>query len=132
MPWSRELIAWARGSAPTDAANARSNLAEEQHAKVHDHLPARKAPRHPRAIESHREHRLGFHPRGPGQSHWYEEQAGIVPKAMRTGFGSPAGLCFYEGSLLPKEYRGQLLYVDAGPRELRSFRLTPKGAGYTQ
>ncbi|MCZ2344444.1 MAG: c-type cytochrome [Bacteroidales bacterium] len=72
----------------------------------------------------------GYHPRGKGQSHWHEEQPGIVHKALRTGFGSPTGICFYEGNLLPEKYRGQLLHTDAGPRELRCFHITPKGAGY--
>jgi putative membrane-bound dehydrogenase-like protein len=72
----------------------------------------------------------GYHPRGPGQSHWHEEQPGVVHKALRTGFGSPTGICFYEGSLLPEKYRGQLLHTDAGPRELRCFHIAPKGAGY--
>ena len=72
----------------------------------------------------------GYYPRGPGQSHWHEEQPGIVHKVLRTGFGSPTGICFYEGSLLPEKYRGQLLHTDAGPRELRCFHIAPKGAGY--
>ena len=72
----------------------------------------------------------GYWPRGPGQSHWHEEQPGIVHKVLRTGFGSPTGICFYEGTLLPKKYQGQLLHCDAGPREFRCFHIKPKGAGY--
>src|SRR6188768_2091529 len=72
----------------------------------------------------------GNQQRGPGQSHWHEEQPGIVHKTLRTGFGSPTGICFYEGTLLPEKYRGQLLHTDAGPRELRAFHIKPKGAGY--
>ncbi|MFL5342810.1 MAG: PVC-type heme-binding CxxCH protein, partial [Gemmataceae bacterium] len=72
----------------------------------------------------------GYHPRGPGQSHWHEEQPGVVHKVLRTGFGSPTGICFYEGTLLPEKYRGQLLHCDAGPREFRCFHIKPKGAGY--
>jgi putative membrane-bound dehydrogenase-like protein len=72
----------------------------------------------------------GYWPRGPGQTHWHEEQPGVVPKILRTYFGSPTGMCVYEGKLLPKKYQGQLLHTDAGPRHLRSYRLTPKGAGY--
>ncbi len=72
----------------------------------------------------------GYHPRGAGQSHWHEEQPGIVHKALRTGFGSPTGICFYEGNLLPKKYQGELLHCDAGPREFRAFIRKPKGAGY--
>jgi putative membrane-bound dehydrogenase-like protein len=72
----------------------------------------------------------GYHPRGPGQSHWHEEQPGVVPKILRTYFGSPTGMCVYEGTLLPKKYWGQLLHTDAGPRHVRCYHLTPKGAGY--
>ncbi|HEX3147658.1 MAG TPA: PVC-type heme-binding CxxCH protein [Gemmataceae bacterium] len=72
----------------------------------------------------------GYYPRGPGQTHWHEEQPGIVHKTLRTGFGSPTGICFYEGTLLPEKYRGQLLHTDAGPREFRCFHIKPKGAGY--
>jgi putative membrane-bound dehydrogenase-like protein len=72
----------------------------------------------------------GYHPRGKGQSHWHEEQPGVVPKILRTYFGSPTGMCVYEGTLLPRKYWGQLLHTDAGPRQVRSYRLKPKGAGY--
>lgn len=72
----------------------------------------------------------GYGPRGPGQSHWHEEQPGIVHKTLRTGFGSPTGIQFYEGSLLPKQYQNTLLHCDAGPREVRAFTRKPKGAGY--
>lgn len=72
----------------------------------------------------------GYGPRGPGESHWHEEQPGIVHKTLRTGFGSPTGITFYEGSLFPEKYRGSLLHCDAGPREVRAFFRKPKGAGY--
>ncbi len=72
----------------------------------------------------------GYWPRGPGQTHWHEEQPGVVHKTLRTGFGSPTGICFYEGSLLPEKFRGQLIHADAGPREVRCFHRKPKGAGY--
>ncbi|MCI0379546.1 MAG: hypothetical protein L0215_18205 [Gemmataceae bacterium] len=72
----------------------------------------------------------GYHPRGPGQTHWHEEQPGVVPKILRTYFGSPTGICMYEGTLLPKKYWGQILHTDAGPRHLRAYHLTPDGAGY--
>ncbi|MBX9622488.1 MAG: c-type cytochrome, partial [Gemmataceae bacterium] len=72
----------------------------------------------------------GYYPRGAGQTHWHEEQPGIVHKTLRTGFGSPTGITFYEGSLLPEKYRGAILHCDAGPREVRAFFRKPKGAGY--
>jgi putative membrane-bound dehydrogenase-like protein len=72
----------------------------------------------------------GYHPRGKGESHWHEEQPGVVPKILRTYFGSPTGMCVYEGTLLPRKYRGQLLHTDAGPRHVRCYHLTPDGASY--
>src|SRR6266852_469082 len=72
----------------------------------------------------------GYWPRGPGQTHWHEEQPGVVPKILRTYFGSPTGICVYEGTLLPKKYQGQLLHCDAGPREVRCYHLKPNGAAY--
>ncbi len=72
----------------------------------------------------------GYWPRGPGQTHWHEEQPGVVPKVLRTWFGSPTGICFYEGTLLPEKYRGNPLHTDAGPRHLRCYHLETDGAGY--
>lgn len=85
----------------------------------------------------------GYWPRGKGESHWHEEQPGVVHKVLRTGFGSPTGMCWYEGSLLAPifaehlrgmgqsgPYEGYLLHTDAGPREVRLFGVRPKGAGY--
>ena len=72
----------------------------------------------------------GYH-HNPKVSHWNEEMPGIVPKILRTFFGSPTGICVYEGSLLPKSYQGELLHTDAGPRHVRCYHLNPSGAGYT-
>jgi putative membrane-bound dehydrogenase-like protein len=72
----------------------------------------------------------GYHPRGRGETHWHEEQPGVVPKILRTFFGSPTGICVYEGKLLPKKYHHQLLHTDAGPRHVRCYHLKPQGASY--
>jgi putative membrane-bound dehydrogenase-like protein len=72
----------------------------------------------------------GYWPRRRGDTHWHEEQPGVVPKILRTYFGSPTGICVYEGDLLPKKYHGQLLHTDAGPRQVRCYHLTPQGASY--
>jgi putative membrane-bound dehydrogenase-like protein len=72
----------------------------------------------------------GYNPRGKGESHWHEEQPGIVHKVLRTGQGSPTGITFYEGSLFPKKYQGALLHCDCAPAEVRWFFRKPKGAGY--
>ncbi|HVS34197.1 MAG TPA: PVC-type heme-binding CxxCH protein [Gemmataceae bacterium] len=63
-------------------------------------------------------------------SHWNEEIPGVVPKVLRTYFGAPTGMCFYEGTLFPKKYWGQPLHTDAGPRQVRCYHLTPEGASY--
>jgi putative membrane-bound dehydrogenase-like protein len=72
----------------------------------------------------------GYHMQPRKVSHWNEEIPGVVPKILRTYFGSPTGMCVYEGTLLPKKYQGQLLHTDAGPRHLRCYHLAAKGAGY--
>jgi putative membrane-bound dehydrogenase-like protein len=73
----------------------------------------------------------GYHPRGPGQTHWHEEQPGVVPKLLRTFRGSPTGMAFYEGTLLPEKYRGQPIHVDAGPGRLSCYHLKDAGAAWT-
>ncbi len=73
---------------------------------------------------------FGYHPRGPGQTHWHEEDPGVVPKILRTFFGSPTGMCIYEAQLLPQQYRGQPLHTDAGPRSLRCYHTKIDGAGF--
>jgi putative membrane-bound dehydrogenase-like protein len=42
----------------------------------------------------------GYWPRNKGDHHWHEDQPGVVHKVLRTGFGSPTGMCWYEGALL--------------------------------
>jgi putative membrane-bound dehydrogenase-like protein len=73
----------------------------------------------------------GYHPRGKGQTHWHEEQPGVVPMLLRTYRGSPTGMSFYEGKLLPEKYFGQPLHVDAGPGRLSCYHLTTTGASYS-
>jgi putative membrane-bound dehydrogenase-like protein len=72
----------------------------------------------------------GYHPRGPRESHWHEEQPGVVPKILRTYFGSPTGMCVYEGTLLPNKYWYMPLHTDAGPGHVRCYHVTPNGAGF--
>ena len=62
--------------------------------------------------------------------HWNEDQPGVVPKMLKTGFGSPTGMLFYSGNLLPERWQGTLLHAEAGPAEVRSYPLHKKGAGY--
>ena len=48
----------------------------------------------------------GYH-HSPRVSHWNEEMPGVVPKILRTYFGSPTGMCVYEGNLLQWHWLGQ-------------------------
>ena len=63
--------------------------------------------------------------------HWHLNDPGVVPNLLQTGAGSPTGLVVYEGSLLPKQFQGQMIHSDAGPNVVRSYPVTKKGAGYT-
>src|SRR5690606_32528290 len=63
--------------------------------------------------------------------HWHLNDPGVVPNMLQTGAGSPTGILVYEGSLLPERFRGELVHSDAGPNVVRSYAVTPDGAGYT-
>ena len=36
----------------------------------------------------------------------------------------------YEGRLLPRQYRDQIIHCDAGPNEVRAYPIENDGAGY--
>ena len=55
---------------------------------------------------------------------------GFVPSTIVTGFGSPCGMCYYEGSAIPS-LKNTPLHCDAGPREVRTYPHVKAGAGYT-
>ncbi len=63
--------------------------------------------------------------------HWHLNDPGVVPNLLQTGAGSPTGLIFYEGNLLPGMYRNQMIHCDAGPNVVRSYSVSKSGAGYT-
>lgn len=78
----------------------------------------------------------GYWPRRAGDRrldsvHWNMDVPGVIPMILKTGFGSPTGLLFYEGTLLPEKWRGSLIHADAGPRVIRSIPLARKGATYS-
>jgi putative membrane-bound dehydrogenase-like protein len=50
----------------------------------------------------------GYWPRNRGDHHWHEDLPGVVHKTLRTGFGSPTGLCWYEGKMLHGAFSAQL------------------------
>ncbi|MEM0926685.1 MAG: PVC-type heme-binding CxxCH protein, partial [Planctomycetota bacterium] len=63
--------------------------------------------------------------------HWHLNDPGVVPNLLQTGAGSPSGICFYEGRLLPNRFWDQMIHCDPGPNTVRAYPTTPKGAGYT-
>jgi putative membrane-bound dehydrogenase-like protein len=76
----------------------------------------------------------GYWPRRAGNQkldavHWNEDRPGVVPKMVRTGFGSPCGLLFYDGGLIDP-LRGTLLHADAGPGVVRSYPYENQAAGF--
>jgi putative membrane-bound dehydrogenase-like protein len=72
-------------------------------------------------------------PGTPYREHWHFRgfTPGYVPATLVTGFGSPCGMCFYEGEAFGSEYKNVPLHADAGPREVRAYRHTPTGYGMT-
>ena len=77
-----------------------------------------------------RTRRTNMEPEIPRQ-HWHLADPGVVPNVRINGAGSPSGVAFYEGTLLPKQYHGTVLHADPGPNELRAFTLSADGAGYS-
>ncbi len=77
----------------------------------------------------------GYWPRRQGdrhldEVHWNKDRAGVMPNMIRTGFGSPTGILFYEGENLPERLRNTLIHADAGPGVIRSYRPVANGAGF--
>jgi len=62
--------------------------------------------------------------------HWYQHDPGVVPNLLQTGNGSPTGIAFYEGALLPQVFRNAIIHCEAGPRVVRAYTLQTDGAGY--
>jgi putative membrane-bound dehydrogenase-like protein len=62
--------------------------------------------------------------------HWHLNDPGVVPNILQTGAGSPTGICFYEGTLLPEVFQNQLIHTDPGPNVVRAYPVAETGAGY--
>lgn len=61
--------------------------------------------------------------------HFRAHVPGFVPGTLVTGFGSPCGICFYEGDAFGPEWKNTPIHTDAGPREVRLYPHEPQGAG---
>jgi len=67
----------------------------------------------------------------PFREHWHFRgyMPGFVPATIVTGFGSPTGICYYEGDAFGPKYKNAPLHTDCGPRECRVYRHTLSGFG---
>ena len=54
----------------------------------------------------------------------------MIPNVVLSGAGSPAGITFYEGSLLPEPLWDKAFHADAGPGVLWAINDKMVGAGY--
>jgi putative membrane-bound dehydrogenase-like protein len=63
--------------------------------------------------------------------HWHQSDPGSIPNLLQTFAGSPTGIIVYEGSLLPKDFYGQMIHCDAGNNVVRAYPVQKNGAGYT-
>lgn len=63
--------------------------------------------------------------------HWHQNDPGVIPNLLYTGSGSPTGMVIYEGSLLPKQFQGQMIHAEPGHNVIRSYPVKKNGAGYT-
>lgn len=61
---------------------------------------------------------------------WHQYDPGVVPNLLHTGAGSPTGIIFYEGNLLPEPFRNRVIHCDALPRVVRAYPTQRDGAGY--
>jgi putative membrane-bound dehydrogenase-like protein len=70
-------------------------------------------------------------PGTPFREHWHFRgyQPGIVPGTLVTGFGSPTGICIYEGMAFGPKFENAPLHTDCGPRECRVYQHRPVGFG---
>ncbi|MBV6640079.1 MAG: PQQ-dependent sugar dehydrogenase, partial [Cyclobacteriaceae bacterium] len=74
--------------------------------------------------------RSGMHEEIPLR-HWHQNDPGVIPNLLQTGAGSPTGIVFYEGNLLPKPFQHTIIHTDAGPNVVRAYPTQKSGAGYT-
>ena len=62
--------------------------------------------------------------------HWHLNDPGVVPNLLQLYAGSPTGILFYEGKLMPEKYHNGMIHSEAGVNVVRSYPITKHGAGY--
>lgn len=63
--------------------------------------------------------------------HWHLNDPGVVPNLLQTGSGSPTGMIFYEGSLLPKQFQNVMIHAEPGRNVVRAYPTQKAAAGFT-
>lgn len=63
--------------------------------------------------------------------HWHQNDPGVIPNLLQTGSGSPTGMIFYEGSLLPKQFQNVMIHAEPGHNVVRAYPTQKAAAGYT-
>ena len=74
--------------------------------------------------------RINIEPTIP-QRHWHQNDPGVVPNVLITGAGSPAGMTYYEGDLLPEVFQQVPIHAEPYYNVVRAYLPAKKGAGYT-
>ena len=77
-----------------------------------------------------RARRVGRHEEIP-KRHWHLNDPGVVPNLLQTLSGSPTGILFYEGNLLPEVFHQQMIHCEPGHQVVRAYPTKKSGAGYT-
>lgn len=62
--------------------------------------------------------------------HWHLNDPGVVPNLLQLYAGSPTGILFYEGDLLPEKYMNGMIHSEAGTNVIRSYPVEKSGYGY--
>ena len=65
------------------------------------------------------------------ERHWHQNDPGVVPNVLITGAGSPAGMTFYEGELLPEIFQHVPIHAEPYYNVVRGYLPAKKGAGFT-
>lgn len=65
------------------------------------------------------------------ERHWHQNDPGVVPNLLITGAGSPAGMTFYEGDLLPEQFRNSPVHTEPYYNVVRAYPVVKKNSGYT-
>jgi putative membrane-bound dehydrogenase-like protein len=63
--------------------------------------------------------------------HWHQNDPGVIPNLLQTGSGSPTGMIFYEGTLLPQQFQDGMIHAEPGHNVVRAYPVQKAGAGYT-